>query len=85
MPGFIDPHSHFASAMTISEQANCSAPPVGPVRDIPGLVAALKAFREARGIKPGEAIVGYGYDRASLAEGRELTRDDLDAAFPDNP
>ena len=85
VPGFIDPHSHFASAMTISEQANCSAPPVGPVRDIPGLVAALKAVREARGIKPGEAIVGYGYDRASLAEGRELTSDDLDGAFPDNP
>jgi predicted amidohydrolase YtcJ len=85
VPGFIDPHSHFASAMTISEQANCSGPPVGPVRDIPGLVAALKALRESRGIRPGEAIVGYGYDRASLAEGRELTCDDLDGAFPDNP
>ena len=85
VPGFIDPHSHFSSAMAISEQANCSAPPVGPVKDIPGLVAALKAFREARRIKPGGPIVGYGYERDNLAEGRELTRDDLDPAFPDNP
>jgi predicted amidohydrolase YtcJ len=85
LPGFIDPHSHFAGAMTIAEQANCSSPPVGPVRDIAGLVAVLKAFREARGIPPGEAIIGYGYDRAGLADGRELTRDDLDPVFPDNP
>ncbi len=85
VPGFIDPHSHFASAMEVAEQANCASPPVGPVRDIPGLVAALKALQKTRGIKPGEPIVGYGYDRASLAEGRELTRDDLDPAFPDNP
>lgn len=85
LPGFIDPHSHFAAAMAITEQANCSAPPVGPVKDIPGLIAALEALRKTRGIKPGEMIVGYGYDRAGLAEGRELTRDDLDAAFPENP
>lgn len=85
LPGFIDPHSHLAAAMTLSEQADCSSPPVGLVKDIPGLIAALKAFREARGIRPGETIVGHGYDRAGLAEGRELTRRDLDAAFPDNP
>ena len=30
-------------------------------------------------------LVGYGYDPNHLAEGRELTRDDLDPHFPDQP
>lgn len=36
-------------------------------------------------MKPGDWIIGYGYDRSNLAEGRELTVDDLDPSFPDNP
>ena len=30
-------------------------------------------------------LVGYGYDPNHLAEGRDLTRDDLDPHFPDQP
>jgi len=36
-------------------------------------------------LKPGDWIIGYGYDRSNLVEGRELNIDDLDPAFPDNP
>ena len=30
-------------------------------------------------------IMGYGYDDTVMPDGRLLNRDDLDAAFPDNP
>ena len=30
-------------------------------------------------------IMGYGYDDSVMPDGRLLNRDDLDAAFPDNP
>ncbi len=45
----------------------------------------LQEHVKKHGIKKGEWIIGYGYDRSNLAEGRELTRDDLDPDFPDNP
>lgn len=85
LPGFIDGHSHLSHALQFVHWANVSQPPVGPVTDIPGLIAVLQEHRRARGIGAGEWVIGYGYARDGLAEGRELTRDDLDAAFPDNP
>ncbi len=37
------------------------------------------------GLKPGEWMMGYGYDVTAMDETRDLTRADLDAHFPDNP
>jgi predicted amidohydrolase YtcJ len=85
VPGFIDPHSHFCNALLVSNWANVSAPPVGPVKDIAGLVTALKQLQTRLHIAPGTWIVGWGYDPQTLKERRDLTRDDLDKAFPDNP
>jgi predicted amidohydrolase YtcJ len=85
LPGFIDAHGHFMNAPRVVTWANCSAAPVGPVRAIPDIVAALKANVEARKIAKGEWVMGYGYDATSLAEKRDLTRLDLDPHFPDNP
>lgn len=85
VPGFVDGHSHFMNALQIVTWANVSAPPVGPVRTIPDLVQAVKAHCERWKPAPGEWILGYGYDGNNLDEGRELTRDDLDPHFPDNP
>ncbi len=42
VPGFIDAHSHFLFALDMPTQANLSAPPVGPVKSIPDIIAALK-------------------------------------------
>ena len=36
-------------------------------------------------IPKGEMIMAYGYDDTVMPGGRLLNRDDLDAAFPDNP
>ena len=85
VPGFLDPHSHFTAALLIVNWANVSAPPVGPVTDIPGIIRELKQFAERTRPAKGEWIVAYGYDGTALKEGRDLTRDDLDGAFPDRP
>ncbi|MFM7273026.1 MAG: amidohydrolase, partial [Gammaproteobacteria bacterium] len=85
LPGFVDGHSHLGHALQFLDGANLSEPPVGAVRDVPSLRDTLR--RHARALAPakGEWIVGYGYSRESLAEGRELDREDLDADFPVNP
>ncbi len=85
MPSFIDPHGHFMNALQIVTWANVSSPPVGPITRIADIVPVLQAHVARLGIKKGEWIIGYGYDATALEDGRELTRDDLDPAFPDNP
>jgi predicted amidohydrolase YtcJ len=86
LPGFIDPHSHIAShGIAITGWANVSLPPVGSVESIPDIVTKLEELKQASGAAPGDWLVAYGYDKDGLAEGREVTRDDLDPPFPDNP
>lgn len=85
LPGFIDPHSHFSSGMAMEDQANVTAPPVGPASTAAEIVSELERFAKAKSKKPGEIIFGYGYDENLLPADHPLTRDDLDPAFPDNP
>ena len=85
LPGFIDGHSHFINAIRMSSWANVSAPPVGPVRSIADLLGVLRQTKAHQALKSGEWLVGFGYDATTLSDGRELTRDDLDPYFPDNP
>lgn len=85
LPAFVDPHSHFLAAVVVADWANVSLPPVGPVRSIPDILAVLRKQAARQKAKPGDWIVGYGYDSIGLAEKRDVNRRDLDAAFPDNP
>lgn len=85
LPGFIDGHSHLGHALQFLDWANLSEPPVGAVRDIRSLRETLRRHAQARAPARGEWLIGYGYSRESLAEARELGREDLDADFPDNP
>jgi hypothetical protein len=85
VPGFLDPHSHYISSLTVANQVNVYAPPAGPGKDIPGIVAALKQFRDENKISKGELIQAYGYDENAMPNGVGLGRDDLDVEFPDNP
>ena len=85
MPGFIDPHSHFIDSLTMADRVNVSAPPVGPASNPDQIVAALKAAATAKGLKPGELLLGWGYDENLMPKGQPLSRDILDKAFPDNP
>jgi len=85
LPGFLDAHSHYINSLLVANQCNLYAPPSGTARDVGSIIAALKAFAESRKIPAGEEIIGYGYDDSVMPDGKLLNRDDLDAAFPDNP
>lgn len=85
VPGFIDGHSHFINAVEMVDWVNVNAPPVGKVQNIKDIIAQLDQYKAEKKPAPGQWIVGYGYDGSALSDGRELTRDDLDPHFPDNP
>jgi predicted amidohydrolase YtcJ len=85
LPGFIDAHSHYINSLLVANQAKVYAPPSGPGKDLESIVAAIKKFAEDHKIPKGELIMAYGYDDTVMPNGRLLNRDDLDAAFPDNP
>lgn len=85
LPSFIDGHSHFFQATMIANYANVSAPPVGPAASIADIIALLKNHVLTHPLKPGEWLIGYGYDGTVLADGRDATRDDFDRDFPTTP
>jgi hypothetical protein len=85
LPGFLDPHSHYISSLSIANQVNVFAPPAGPGKDISSIVAELKKYRDEHKIPKGVLIQAYGYDENAMPNGVGLTRDDLDKDFPDNP
>ncbi len=77
LPGFVDAHSHFAMAMQVASGVDLGDP-AAPVKDVAGLLAALKAGIAARGIQPGGWVIAWNYDEGKLAEKRHLTADELD-------
>ena len=85
LPGFIDAHSHYFSSLTVANQCNLYAPPAGPAKDVPSIIAAIRKFAADKKIPKGEVIQCYGYDENVMPNGRLLNRDDLDKAFPNNP
>ncbi|PHS32931.1 MAG: amidohydrolase [Sulfurovum sp.] len=82
LPGFLDPHSHFMSAIRMVNQVNVAAPPVGTATNIPQIIEKLKAFSEEKHIPEDGWILGWGYDQDLLDEKRHITKVDLDKAFP---
>jgi predicted amidohydrolase YtcJ len=85
LPGFLDAHSHYFNSLIVANQCKLYPPPSGPAKDVLSIIATLKAYLAERKIPKGEMIMGYGYDDNVMPNGRLLNRDDLDAAFPDNP
>jgi hypothetical protein len=77
LPGFIDGHGHFPWAGN-DELYGTSlfSPPIGNVRDMEDLLAALRKKMET--LQPGEWLIGRGYDDSLLADRRHPTREDLD-------
>src|SRR5215468_2872328 len=78
VPGFIDAHSHPASSgRRHLREVDCD---LRSIREIQGAIR-----QRAEKTPPGQWIVGFKYDDTKTAEGRPLTRDDLDAAAPNHP
>jgi predicted amidohydrolase YtcJ len=77
-PGFIDAHLHTASSgLRHLKEVNCD------LRSIAAIQAALR--ERAAKTPPGQWVRGFMYDDTKTAEGRPLTKADLDAAVPDHP
>ena len=85
VPGFVDGHSHFCSLVDVQTQAHCASPPAGPCKTVADVIAALKAVQARRRLGPGKFVMGFGYDPELLAEKRPPSKQELDAAFPENP
>ena len=85
LPGFIDGHSHFWSALEVLTQAVLWSPPAGDCRSVADVIAKLREIKERRHLGPGKFVVGFGCDPELLAEKRMPSRVELEAAFPDNP
>ncbi len=82
LPAFLDPHSHFMSAIMVVNQVNVAAPPVGSAKSISQIIEKLKAYAEKNYVPDDGWVVGWGYDQDLLDEKRHVTRKDLDAVFP---
>ena len=85
MPSFRDPHGHFSFAIRMMDQVNIAIPPVGTVRNISDVVKRLQQFKIEKSLGDKAILVGWGYDQDGLEEKRHITKNDLDADFPDNP
>src|SRR5688500_5125143 len=78
VPGFIDAHTHPAvSGRMHLRQVDCDLRSIAAIQD------ALRA--RAAKTPPGGWVLGFKYDDTKTAEGRPLTRADLDAAVPGHP
>ena len=79
LPGFIDAHSHFLSALLLTDFVDLSSPPAGSVTSIHDVQELLRKAVSERRMKRGATLLACGYDHSRLSDGRDPTRDDLDA------
>ena len=85
LPGFIDAHGHISFHARVASLANVASPPVGPAKDIAGVVQELKNYADSKKLAKGQWIIGMGYDDSLLTEQRHPTRDDLDLVSNTHP
>ena len=78
-PGLIDSHAHMAEG-GVDEMFHVVLSDVSNVDD-----ALAKLREKVTSLKPGEWLVGAGWDEGKLAERRYLLASDLDKVTPNNP
>jgi predicted amidohydrolase YtcJ len=78
IPGLVDGHCHFLSYGLYLQRVD--------LRDLPSLAACRERIRETvRRSRPGEWILGRGWNHHNWDEKREPRRQDLDDIAPENP
>jgi predicted amidohydrolase YtcJ len=85
LPGFIDAHGHASYLAFATQVANIASPPVGTIKNIKELQTELRKFINDSNLKPGEWVMGLGYDDSLLEEQRHPTKDDLDEVSTEHP
>jgi predicted amidohydrolase YtcJ len=83
LPGFIDAHGHFPGSGVREIMADLQSPPVGSVRSLADVEAALSGVTSGK--DKGEWLFGFGYDDTLLADKRHPTRADLDRVSTGHP
>lgn len=78
-PGLIDSHIHFDGS-TLLYALDLNYP---RVKRIPDMVALVK--EKVAALKPGEWVLGAGWDEGKIEEHRYVYARDIDPATPDNP
>jgi predicted amidohydrolase YtcJ len=77
-PGFVDAHTHFVNFGFTLQRID--------LMNLPSLAACRDRIRRGAGRpRPGEWIIGRGWNEHFWEERREPTRHDLDDLIPDNP
>ena len=85
MPGFFDPHSHIVMQSVKFSTANLDPKPIGEAGSIADIQRILREWIDQKNLKPGQWVIGWGYDDTGIEEQRHPNRDDLDAVSKDNP
>nr|WP_206664979.1 amidohydrolase [Gemmobacter aquaticus] len=87
VPGFFDAHGHVFIGGIQAMTANLLAPPDGNVTDIASLQQVLRDWiAENKGtVEKTGIVMGFGYDKSTIAELRDPTRADLDAVSTEYP
>ncbi|HXV61016.1 MAG TPA: amidohydrolase [Vicinamibacteria bacterium] len=78
VPGFVDAHTHLGySGLRHLTRVDCD------LRTIEAIKGAIRAYAQETPV--GEWVAGFKYDDTKTAEGRALTRADLDDVAPEHP
>lgn len=80
LPGFIDSHSHilsYAQSLAIAQLQQAES--------FDDIIETMKDFLSESHLKPGEWLIGFGYDHNSLKEKEHPTKEVLDLISKDIP
>ncbi len=77
-PGFIDSHSHLSLFSLYADEVYCGA-------EVGTLEGALARLRQRAKERPGERILGWGFDDSILPENRGPSIEELDAISTEVP
>lgn len=80
MPSFIDAHSHFFAVANDLSQVN-----LNNCKSFDDIQNSILSYVKQKGIKSNEWIIANNYDNNNLQKGRNITKEELDKAFPSNP
>ena len=84
LPGFVDGHGHFPEQGQYDlYEVNLNSAPLGGMTSIKDYRAVLG--ERCAAARPGEWVMGWGYDDTSITDMRHPTRWDIDTACPNNP
>lgn len=85
LPGFIDGHSHISAVAYQLRIANLKPSPLGTCDSVEDVVRELKEFLHSTPLKPGQWLLGMGYDNSVFPGGVHPTKEDLDRVSTEIP